>query len=124
MANMEKEIITALSSIRESRTLFILCSILIFTDVLTGYLKAIKNKKINSSISRDGYIKKIGWIIALILGVAMDYFIHVHLFLFGTAIVCIATEAISVYENLADVGVKLPFAKYFEKVKDVQDDEN
>lgn len=120
---MEKEIITALSSIRESRTLFIICSILIFTDVLTGYLKAFKNKKINSSISRDGYIKKVGWMVALILGVAMDYFIHVHIFLFGTAIVCIATEAISVYENLSDVGVKLPFGKYFEKVKDgVQDD--
>lgn len=120
---MEKEIITALSSIRESRTLFIICSILIFTDVLTGYLKAFKNKKINSSISRDGYIKKVGWMVALILGVAMDYFIHVHIFLFGTAIVCIATEAISVYENLADVGVKLPFGKYFEKVQDIQDDE-
>lgn len=119
---MEKEIITALSSIRESRTLFIICSILIFTDVLTGYLKAFKNKKINSSISRDGYIKKVGWMVALILGVAMDYFIHVHIFLFGTAIVCIATEAISVYENLADVGVKLPFAKYFEKVQDIQED--
>ena len=115
---MENEIITALSSIRESRTLFILCSILIFTDVITGYLKAFKNRKINSSISRDGYIKKIGWIVALLLGVTLDYFIHVNIFLFGTAIVCITTEAISVYENLSDVGVKLPFAKYFEKVKD------
>ena len=115
---MENEIITALSSIRESRTLFILCSILIFTDVITGYLKAFKNRKLNSSISRDGYIKKIGWIVALLLGVTLDYFIHVNIFLFGTAIVCITTEAISVYENLSDVGVKLPFAKYFEKVKD------
>ena len=86
-----EELIQALSSIKDSRTLFILCSILIFSDVLTGYLKALKNKKINSSISRDGFIKKIGWIVALILGVALDYFIHVHLFLFGTAIVCIAT---------------------------------
>lgn len=119
---MEKEILTALSSIQESRTLFIVCSILIFTDVLTGYLKAFKNRKLNSSISRDGYIKKIGWIIALILGVAMDYFIHVHIFLFGTAMVCIITEAISVYENLSDVGVKLPFGKYFEKVKDGVED--
>ena len=115
---MESEIIAALSSIRESRTLFILCSILIFTDVVTGYLKALKNKKLNSSVSRDGYIKKIGWIVALMLGVALDYFIRVHIFLLGTAIVCITTEAISVYENLSDVGVKLPFAKYFEKVKD------
>ena len=120
---METELITALSSIRESRTLFIVCSILIFTDVLTGYLKAFKNKKVNSSISRDGFIKKIGWMIALILGVALDYFIHVHIFLFGTATVCIITEAISVYENLSDVGVKLPFGKYFEKVKDGVDNE-
>lgn len=121
---MEKEIITALSSIRESRTLFIICSILIFTDVLTGYLKAFKNRKVNSSISRDGFIKKVGWMVALVLGVALDYFIHVHIFLFGTAIVCITTEAISVYENLADVGVSLPFAKYFEKVKESVSDED
>jgi toxin secretion/phage lysis holin len=120
---MDKEIIQALSSVRDSRTLFIICSILIFSDVLTGYLKAFRNKKINSSISRDGYIKKVGWIVALILGVLLDYFIHVHIFLFGTAIVCITTEAISVYENLSDIGVKLPFAKYFEKVKDSVDGE-
>ena len=115
---MESDIIAALSSIQESRTLFIVCSILIFTDVLTGYLKAFKNRKLNSSVSRDGFIKKIGWIIALMLGVALDYFIHVNIFLLGTAIVCMTTEAISVYENLSDVGVKLPFSKYFEKVKD------
>ena len=119
-----EELMIALSSVKDSRTLFIVCSILIFSDVLTGYLKAFKNKKINSSISRDGYIKKVGWIVALILGVLLDYFIHVHIFLFGTAIVCIATEAISVYENLSDIGVKLPFAKYFEKVKDGVENED
>ena len=119
-----EELMIALSSVKDSRTLFIVCSILIFSDVLTGYLKALKNKKINSSISRDGFIKKIGWIVSLILGVLLDYFIHVHIFLFGTAIVCIATEAISVYENLSDIGVKLPFAKYFEKVKDGVENED
>ena len=119
-----EELIQALSSVQDSRTLFIICSILIFSDVLTGYLKAFRNKKINSSISRDGYIKKVGWIVALILGVLLDYFIHVHIFLFGTAIVCITTEAISVYENLSDIGVKLPFSKYFEKVKDGVDNGN
>lgn len=121
---MNEELIQAISSVRDSRTLFIICSVLIFSDVLTGYLKAFKNKKINSSISRDGFIKKVGWIIALLLGVVLDYFIHVHIFLLGTAIVCLTTEAISVYENLSDVGVKLPFAKYFEKVKDGVENED
>lgn len=113
-----EELVQVVSSIQDARTLFILCSILIFSDVLTGYLKAFKNKKVNSSISRDGFIKKIGWVISLILGIALDYFIQVHVFLLGTAFVCMATEGISIYENLSEIGVKLPFAKYFEKVKD------
>ena len=121
---MESEIINALSSINNPRTLFILCSVMIFFDVITGYLKAFKNRKVNSSISRDGYIKKIGWFISLILGVVVDYFMHTKILLIGTASVCFATEFISVYENLSDIGVKLPFAKYFEKVKDNHLDQN
>lgn len=121
---MEKEIITTLSSIKDTRTLFILCSVMIFFDVITGYLKAFKNKKVNSSISRDGYIKKIGWFISLILGVVVDYFMHTKILVIGTASVCFATEFISVYENLREVGVWLPFGKYFEKVKDGVQDEN
>ena len=51
-----EDLMIALGSVKDSRTLFIVCSILIFSDVLTGYLKAFKNNKVNSSISRDGYI--------------------------------------------------------------------
>lgn len=111
-----EQFVEKLMDINEPKTLFILCGIFIFTDVMTGYLKAIKNRKINSSISRDGYIKKISWIIALILGFAIDYFVKVNLFLIGSAIVCIATEGISVYENLGEIGIHLPFKKYFEKM--------
>lgn len=98
------------------RTILIIAGIMIFTDILTGYLKAIKLKKVNSSISRDGYIKKIGWIVAVIFGFIMDYVLKISLFLRGTTIVCIATEGMSIYENLSEIGVKLPFSKYFEKI--------
>lgn len=111
-----EQFVEKLMNINEPKTLFILCGIFIFTDVMTGYLKAIKSRKINSSISRDGYIKKISWIIALILSFTIDYFVKVNLFLIGSAIVCIATEGISVYENLGEIGIHLPFKKYFEKV--------
>lgn len=111
-----EQFVEKLMDINEPKTLFILCGIFIFSDVMTGYLKAIKNRKINSSISRDGYIKKISWIVALILGFTIDYFVKVNLFLIGSAIVCIATEGISVYENLGEIGIHLPFKKYFEKV--------
>lgn len=104
-------------AISEPKTLFILCGIFVFTDVITGYLKAFKNHKMNSSISRDGYIKKIAWIVALLLGFLVDYFVGVQLFLIGSAVVCIATEGISVYENLGELGIDLPFSKYFEKMR-------
>lgn len=105
-----------LTSINDPKTTFLLCGIFIFTDVITGYLKALKNKKVNSSISRDGYIKKIAWIISLLLGFGIDYFVQVNIFLIGSAVVCITTEAISVYENLSEVGINLPLKKYFEKI--------
>ena len=98
------------------RSLLIIGVIMIFTDILTGYLKAIKLKKINSSISRDGYIKKVGWVVAVLFGFILDYILQISLFLRGTTIVCIATEGMSIYENLAEIGVKLPFSKYFEKI--------
>lgn len=111
-----EDFIMKIGNINEPKTIFLLCGIFIFTDILTGYLKAFKVKKVNSSISRDGYIKKISWIIAILLGFTIDYFIKVNIFLIGSAMVCIATEGISIYENLGELGIKLPFKKYFEKM--------
>lgn len=121
---MNEELIMALNSLQDDRVLFILCSALIFFDVLTGYIKAFKFRKLNSSVSRDGYIKKVGWIVSLIIGIALDYLLHIHIFIAGTALVCVATEGVSIYENLGEIGVKLPFNKYFEKVKDGVDNGN
>lgn len=111
-----EEFVQKISTISEPRTIFILCGVLIFTDILTGYLKAFKNKKVNSSISRDGYVKKIGWVISILLGFVIDLLVQVNIFLVGSAVVCIATEGISIYENLGEVGINLPFKKYFEKL--------
>ena len=111
-----EQFIEKLTSINEPKTIFLLCGIFVFADVLTGYLKAFKNKKVNSSISRDGYIKKVGWIVAILLAFLVDMLVEVDLFLIGSAIVCIATEGISFYENLGEIGINLPFKKYFEKL--------
>ena len=112
-----EQFIEKITSLNEPRTIFILCGLFIFIDVLTGYLKAVKFKKLNSSISRDGYIKKIGWIVAILLGFLIDLLVDVNLFLVISATVCVATEGISVYENLGEIGVNLPFRKYFEKLE-------
>ena len=70
-----------------TRNLIIICGIMTFTDIITGYLKAIKNKKINSSVSRDGYIKKIGWVLAIIFGFVIDFVLDISLFLKGTSLI-------------------------------------
>lgn len=112
-----EEFLEVIKTITEIKTLFILCGIFIGVDILTGYLKAFKFKKVNSSISRDGYIKKIAWAIALLLGFIIDYFVGINMFLCMSALVCVATEGISVYENLGELGIDLPFSKYFEKLR-------
>lgn len=122
---MENEVVNVITHIKDTKTLFTLCAIFIIVDIVTGYLKALKFKKYNSSVSRDGIIKKVGWTVALLLGWAIDFFVEVNIFLVGFAIGCIATEGISIYENLGQIGIKLPFKHYFEKLKEegVQDEE-
>lgn len=120
----DKDIVLIFTQIQNPKKLFILCAIFIFADVITGYLKAFRFRKVNSSISRDGYIKKVGWIIALLVGWSVGFFIGTKIFLVGSALVCIATEGISVYENLGEIGVKLHFKKYFQKIKDGVENED
>lgn len=116
------DFINILTSIRNDKTIFLICGVFISFDIITGYLKAIKTKNINSSISRDGYIKKIGWIIAILLGFVIKVIIGIDLFIVLTCLVCVATEGISIYENLGEIGVNLKFKKYFEKLKDKEDE--
>lgn len=111
-----EQFIQAITNVSEAKTIFLLCGLFVFTDIITGYLKAFKFKKVNSSISRDGYIKKVAWVIAILLGFIVDILVQINIFLIGSAIVCIATEGISIYENLGECGVNLKFKKYFEKL--------
>lgn len=118
-----EQFIEKITNINDPKILFILCGIFIFSDIFTGYLKAFKNHKANSSISRDGYIKKIGWVISLLVGFLVDMLVQVNIFLIGSAIVCMTTEAISLYENLGEIGVNVPFKKYFVKLAELNKEE-
>lgn len=81
----------------------------IFFDVLTGILKAIKTKKVNTSISRDGLIKKCGWFVTILFGIFFYYACNTIVALCGIASVIIATESVSIIQNLEKIGVKVPF---------------
>ena len=111
-----EDFINKIMEINDPKTIFLLCGIFVFGDVLTGYLKALKNHEINSSVSRDGYIKKVGWVVALLISYVIYILVKINIFLIGSAVVCIITEGISFYENLGEIGINLPFKKYFEKL--------
>ena len=117
-----EEFINKITLIKDGKTLILLCALFILADILTGYFKAFKYKKVNSSISRDGYIKKMAWAIAILVGLCFKLLTDLGVFLYTSAFVCIATEGMSLYENLGELDIKLPFAKYFEKLKDSIDD--
>lgn len=113
-----EQFINTITAIQDEKTLILLCALFIFADVLTGYAKAFKFKEVNSSISRDGYIKKMAWAIAILVGLCFKILTGLGIFLFISAFVCIATEGMSLYENLGELGIDLPFTKYFEKLKE------
>lgn len=78
-------------------------------DYLTGFLKAWKNNDIQSGKLREGLSKKFGEMIIIIISLFLQYSIgmptEISLFL---AIYIAITEIISILENLAKLGVKIP----------------
>ena len=84
-------------------------------DFITGLLKAKKQKKLNSTIGRNGVYRKLG----IGLGVVFAHFIDLYLEsgnLFRDLIInfFIVTEFISISENLLALGIIMPkFIKDF-----------
>lgn len=81
----------------------------IVIDVLTGVLKAVKNKELNSTKAREGIYKKASFILFIAFGYLADYamdYVNIGFNLPAAATICtliIVTEAISVLENLGQI---------------------
>lgn len=99
-----------------------LCGVFIIADIITGYLKAWKNKDINSSISRDGFIKKLGWFVGIALGYIINIITGVNLMVLLVTGVCMLTEFISVLENLSDIGVDIKGLKKYLDIKEEKEE--
>lgn len=82
-------------------------------DVLTGVLKAVKNKELNSTKAREGIYKKASFILFIAFGYLADYamdYVNIGFNLPAAATICtliIVTEAISVLENLGQINPDL-----------------
>ena len=83
------------------------------TDFLTGFLIAWKNNEIKSSKLRDGFFKKIGFILCYFLGLLLEYAEKIYEFGFNVNIlpfICgyvILTEIISIIENIGKINPEI-----------------
>ncbi|MGG3234647.1 phage holin family protein [Priestia flexa] len=86
-----------------------LLAVLMLLDVITGLMKAWKNKRLRSRNALYGYARKIGIYVAIIVANIIDQ-------VFGfngavataTVLFYIGNELLSIVENLAQIGVKVP----------------
>lgn len=79
-------------------------------DIASGLLKGIKNKNLKSIIMNMGMLKKAGLMLAITLAALLDKAVNGGQPVFSTMMTwaTIGNESLSIVENLATVGVKIP----------------
>ena len=88
-------------------TLFKTFLIFIIIDYISGLLQAIYNKKLNSKIGAKGIIKKIGYILIVIVTSSIDIIYNINI---RSAILYmfITNEGLSIIENLSQINIIIP----------------
>ncbi|MGM7719445.1 phage holin family protein [Metabacillus sp. Hm71] len=86
-----------------------LLAVLMGLDIITGVIKAWKNKRLRSRTAWFGYVRKIGVFGAIIAANIIDVVLDLKgAVAYATVLFYIANEGLSVVENLAEIGVKVP----------------
>ena len=91
----------------------------IIFDILTGLLRAMKDRKVNSSINFEGLIRKAGELVGVIFLTLVDLYLNTDGLVTKTGVgLLILYETISIVENFKQIGVNIDFImKYFDKDK-------
>ncbi len=78
-------------------------------DILTGIIKAWKVGKLRSRTAWFGYVRKMLSFVVVIVANIIDQIMGLNgVLTFGTVLFYIANEGLSITENLAQIGVKIP----------------
>lgn len=92
--------------------------IVMLVDILSGYIKAVITKNIDSTKMRDGILKKCAEILCILLGFVFKFAFNLDSILYGISIYLIVMELVSILENLNDMGINL---KIFDFLKDKEE---
>ena len=83
--------------------------VFIVVDYITGVLKAIYNKELNSAVGLKGIIKKVGYLLVVSISVLLDKIAgntgairNIVIYFF------VANEGLSILENWGNLGLPLP----------------
>ena len=83
--------------------------IVIVLDYLTGIASALYNKQLSSKIGFKGIIKKFCYLLVVALSVVIDNLLGQSGLIRGIVIYFLfANEGLSIIENMAEMGIKLP----------------
>lgn len=98
--------------------------IMVALDYITGVLKAIHNKEVNSLIGLKGIIKKFGYFIIVALATILDRIMG-DTGAIRTLVIYffIANDGISILENWGGMGLPLP-QKLFDVLEQLRNDNN
>lgn len=98
--------------------------VLIGLDYITGVLKGMYEHKLSSKVSLKGIIKKIGYLLIVILATIFDRVIYDETFAIRALVIYffIANEGISILENWNAIGLPLPkkIFEVFEKSRKIK----
>ena len=91
----------------------------ILFDIITGILVAAKERELNSSINREGLIRKLGELFAVVFVTFVDVYFQTNGVITKTGVsLLVIYEGMSIVENFGRIGVNVKFlAKYFDKNK-------
>ena len=84
--------------------------IIMALDYVTGVIGAFRNKSVNSSVGYKGLLKKATILIIIILAAQVDRMLGTdnHIFRNCTALSFTINDALSILENLGNMGVRFP----------------
>lgn len=91
-----------------TKTLFIIVIIILALEMLSGVMKAIKNKELNSTKFREGLLSKSGYFVQIGLVLLVSMMINMPYLMCADLIWIACSEGVSVLENLEGMGVPFP----------------
>ena len=106
--------------------------VFILLDVVTGIIKAVMTKGLNSTVMRDGLFHKSAFLLAIAFAYACKYgmlYLDLGFSMPIVGAVCVyicLTETVSILENLGSINPELAnskFMKLFDSSKDGDDNE-